>query len=301
MVFEISGKRALVTGGTEGIGRALTEGLLGLGARVVIANRNADKGREVVADLRARFGDRAAGFVRADVCNRGEVRDAFAKALELLGGVDIVVANSGFSTDAMPYNRAEGTRLTPGDLDSEEDSRWLHDIDGNLVGFGQLVRCATAYWWKNGMPGAFVANASAAAVLGLDAALVGGHPSFSYGPTKAAQVSMMCNMQAFVDTAAGGRSAIRFASVLPGMTFTHIFAAAGCHTPEEVERHPIFGRVVAKSGGWVPMEKLVDAFVRCIEDEEVRGQAFEVIGSGGNMVPYIRDFGAEEYITTAGP
>ncbi|KAI9030572.1 hypothetical protein DFJ74DRAFT_748832 [Hyaloraphidium curvatum] len=276
MAFRIAGKRAFVTGGTDGIGRAVAERLLALGARVVVAS-NAAHGRQVLSELQARFGDRAAGFVMLDVCSRSELREGFAEGIRVLGGVDMVVANAGFASDIMSFHPARGTPLGPADLDREDDARWVRDIDGNLVGFGLLVRLATAYWWKNDMPGALVATASFAAIFGAGKVFGKSHFSFSYPATKAGQIAITNNMQLFVDGAAG--------------------EWCSPDTPEKVERSPMFGPWVEGLGGWVPMEKLVDAYVRVIEDEHIRGQAFAVVGSGGKMVPYVKDFALDEYIS----
>jgi hypothetical protein len=73
---ELSGLRALVTGGTSGIGRATAEALAREGARVLISGRKEARGAEVVAAIEAGGGD--AEFVRADLESPDDVR-AFAE------------------------------------------------------------------------------------------------------------------------------------------------------------------------------------------------------------------------------
>lgn len=91
--WTLAGKRALVTGGTKGIGRAVAEELLGLGAAVVIVARNAEEVAACCATWRQR-GEPAAG-VAADVTTE-EGRDAvLAQVRATQGGLDILINNVG--------------------------------------------------------------------------------------------------------------------------------------------------------------------------------------------------------------
>src|ERR671918_1248704 len=85
---DLEGKRALVTGGTSGIGRATAEALAENGVHVVITGRNETRGAEVVAEIEAAGG--TAAFVRADLASADEVR-ALA---ERTADVDILVNNA---------------------------------------------------------------------------------------------------------------------------------------------------------------------------------------------------------------
>lgn len=90
----MSGKVVIVTGGTSGIGRACAEQFAKQEARVVIAGRRPDAGR----DLAALLGDRAF-FVAADVLNEDDVRGLVARTLEHFGRVDCVISNAGATSD----------------------------------------------------------------------------------------------------------------------------------------------------------------------------------------------------------
>src|SRR5262245_18535079 len=97
--IDLAGRRAVITGGAQGIGRAIAERLLASGASVSLW----DKDRSLVAATARELASR--GTVRAlavDVASVGDV-DAAARATEeALGGIDILVANAGISGPNLP-------------------------------------------------------------------------------------------------------------------------------------------------------------------------------------------------------
>lgn len=86
-MFSLAGKRAFITGGTSGIGRAVAEAFVAQGAAVVVADIS--DGTDIAIEIGARF-------VSVDVSNEDSVRDALQQAVELCGGkLDSVVLNAG--------------------------------------------------------------------------------------------------------------------------------------------------------------------------------------------------------------
>src|SRR3954453_24009760 len=88
----LENKTAIVTGGSRGIGRAITEALLREGASVLVCGRNQQHVDETLSELRA--GDKLHG-IAADVSNAAEVSKLFDSADQNLGGLDILVNNAG--------------------------------------------------------------------------------------------------------------------------------------------------------------------------------------------------------------
>jgi NAD(P)-dependent dehydrogenase (short-subunit alcohol dehydrogenase family) len=92
--MNLSGKVAIVTGATRGIGRGIAEALAREGVRLCISARNASEVEETVKVLNKLDGGNAIGFV-CDVRDHAQVKSLFEGATAALGGVDILVNNAG--------------------------------------------------------------------------------------------------------------------------------------------------------------------------------------------------------------
>lgn len=92
----LEGRTAIVTGGGQGVGRGIARRFAREGAAILLAQRNADQGEQVVAELRSEFGITAL-FLRTDVKVREQVEAMVAMTVEKLGAVDILVNNAGGS------------------------------------------------------------------------------------------------------------------------------------------------------------------------------------------------------------
>ena len=113
--IDLTGRTAFVTGGSRGIGLAITQALHGAGARVAVVGRDLARAEAVAGELNER-----AAAVACDVAVAGQVEDAVGAAERALGPIDILVNNAGVTRDNILL------RLT------EED--WDAVLDANLKG-----------------------------------------------------------------------------------------------------------------------------------------------------------------------
>lgn len=125
-MFDLTGKVALVTGASSGMGRATAIALANQGAKVVAAARRFDKLQAVVAEIKSRGKD--ATPVTMDVTKRTEVDAAVALTVNTYGKLDILVNNAG-TLDYSPF------------LDMKEEA-WDKVIDTNLKGYFYAAQSA---------------------------------------------------------------------------------------------------------------------------------------------------------------
>jgi 3-oxoacyl-[acyl-carrier protein] reductase len=90
----LTGRTAIVTGGTKGIGFAIARALVTAGADISISARHHDEIKKAAAELNELGGGRCVGFV-CDVRDEAQVKSFFASTVDALGGLDILVNNAG--------------------------------------------------------------------------------------------------------------------------------------------------------------------------------------------------------------
>lgn len=95
-LFDLSGKVAVVTGATKGIGRGIAQQLAAHGAKVIISSRNQGSCEAVAGELNAQYGGGAV-IAHGIACNLNEIEDIerlARRSIEVFGGVDILVCNA---------------------------------------------------------------------------------------------------------------------------------------------------------------------------------------------------------------
>jgi NAD(P)-dependent dehydrogenase (short-subunit alcohol dehydrogenase family) len=145
-VFDLSGKKALVTGGASGIGAAIARHLNGAGVRVAVADLDLGRARELAATL-----DDALA-IEVDVTKRASVDAAVDAAWSGLGGFDILVANAGVSS------MKPALELT--------DADWDFNFDVNARGVFLTNQAACRKFVAEGRKAVVVNTASLAAKVG---------------------------------------------------------------------------------------------------------------------------------------
>jgi NAD(P)-dependent dehydrogenase (short-subunit alcohol dehydrogenase family) len=148
---ELSGKVALITGGTTGIGRDTAVLFAKHGAKIVITGRRETEGAETVNFIRAAGGEGL--FVQGDVSRTADVQSMVRKTVEKFGRLDVAFNNAGI----------EGN-WTPMIEQTEED--WDRVIDINLKGTWLCLKHEIQQMLKQGDGGAIVNMSSVAGLMG---------------------------------------------------------------------------------------------------------------------------------------
>lgn len=107
-LFSLEGKVALVIGGTGELCGAMAEGLAGAGARIVLVGRNEEKAKVRMESIQAAGGE--VDFLKADVGTKSALEDLLESAIELAGGIDIVVNGAGVNSPT-PFLKVEEEEL----------------------------------------------------------------------------------------------------------------------------------------------------------------------------------------------
>lgn len=195
----MTGKVALVTGATSGIGAAAAEALAERGAHVVVAGRDRARGEAVVETIRESGG--TADFLAADLLDAGSVRELARQAVELGGGrVDILVNGAGI----YPFGPTEQTS------ESEVDAVYALNVKAPFYLVAELAPAMA----ERGS-GAIVNVSTMAAALGFSGVAL-------YGSSKAA-VNLLTKAWA----AEYGPRGVRVNAVQPGPTRTEGTAGMG--------------------------------------------------------------------------
>jgi len=195
--MRLEDKRALVTGGASGIGRAIVDRFLREGAAVALCDIDAPACRAAINELRGKS-YRATAIV-GDVANAEDTKRMVEEAVTFLGGLDILINNAGVDT--------QGTVVTA------TDAEWDRQIAVNLSGVYRMSKYA--------IPEIIKAGGGAVVNIGSVAGFVGVANMAAYGASKGAVVQLTRNMAS--DFAADN---VRINSVNPGVVDTPLLERA---------------------------------------------------------------------------
>lgn len=192
MDLQLSGKRAVVTGASRGLGYAVALGLAQEGVDLIINSRSQEKSEAAAKNL-AREGGVKAGAIAGDIADPSFPAHLIDQAAKQLGGLDLLVTNAGGPP--------------PGQFEDFDDANWQRAIDLSFMSHVRLIRAAlpflrnsgspsvltiTSYSVKQPLPNLILSNSVRAATVGL---------------TKSLALEL-------------GHDRIRFNSILPGWTET---------------------------------------------------------------------------------
>ena len=170
MKMTLSGRVALVTGASQGIGRACALKLAEAGAAVAVAARNQAKLDELVAQITA-AGSKAAAFA-LDVADEEQIKSTFKAAIAQFGKIDILVNNAGITRDqlVMRMKRADWDAVINTNLTSAY--LCIQQVISSMLKqrWGRIIN-VTSIFGQSGQAGQANYSASKAGLIGLTMAI----------------------------------------------------------------------------------------------------------------------------------
>jgi len=218
-LFDLSGKVALVTGGSRGLGLEMAAALGEAGARVVISARRDQWLAPAEQELRSRGIEVLA--VTCDVSNPDDVNAAVRATIDRFGRLDILINNAGISW-------GESIETMPLD-------KWRQVFDTNAVGCFLMSQAAGNEMLRFGNGGAIINITSVAGMIGLDPDVL---DAVGYSASKGAIITLTRDLA--VKWAPRG---IRVNAIAPGFFDTRLSHALLQKTQEKIEKTTPMGRI----------------------------------------------------------
>ena len=193
-LFNLSGKTAIITGSSKGIGRAIAERLAEHGARVVISSRKAGPCEEAAAEINARHGEGRAVAIPANIASRDDLQRLVDETNAAFGRIDILVCNAATN----PY---------AGPMAGISDEQFEKILQNNVISNHWLIQMVAPQMLER-KDGSIILLSSIGGLRGN--ALIG-----AYNISKAADMQMARNL-----AVEWGPSNVRVNCIAPGLIKT---------------------------------------------------------------------------------
>ncbi|CUS49301.1 MAG: 3-oxoacyl-[acyl-carrier protein] reductase [Idiomarinaceae bacterium HL-53] len=250
--MQISDAVIVITGGAQGLGRAMAEDFAARGASLALVDMNSEQLQEAQASCEEK-GAKVVRTYAANVTEEAAVESTFAAVDADFDGIDVLINNAGILRDGMLIKCKDGEITHKMPL-----SQWQSVIDVNLTGTFLCGREASAVMAKRGRKGAIINISSVARA--------GNIGQTNYAATKAGVVAMTVTWAREL-----GRFGIRCGAIAPGFIETPMTAAM---KPEAVER--ALSMVPLKR--WGQPSEVADSARFIIENDFFSGRVIEIDG-----------------------
>jgi NAD(P)-dependent dehydrogenase (short-subunit alcohol dehydrogenase family) len=207
-LFDLSGRVAVITGSSRGIGLAIAQRLTEHGAKVAISSRKADACAIAAEAINAERGPGTAVAIPANISSKDELKHLAAEATRLFGRIDILVCNAA----ANPYY---------GPMSGIDDDQFRKIFENNVLANHWLIQLAAPQMIER-QDGSIIIVSS---IVGLRGSRVLG----AYGISKAADLQLARNL-----ALEWGRHNVRVNCIVPGLVKTD-FARALWENPETLK------------------------------------------------------------------
>jgi NAD(P)-dependent dehydrogenase (short-subunit alcohol dehydrogenase family) len=252
-LFDLTGKVALLTGASKGMGRAMAEGLAEHGARVVVSSRKLDQCEAAAAEINGRCGRDSAVAIACNVGYKDQLQALVDETHDRLGAIDILICNAGVN----PFY---------GSMSEIPDQAFDKIMNTNVKANHWLCQMVASDMIEQGAGSMMITSSTGA----FSPSLVLG----TYNISKLADIALMRNLAAEL-----GPKGVRVNAICPGLIRTD-FAKALWDNPEAEQR----------ANEQIPLRRLGEAddlkglavFLASDASAYVTGQALTVCG-GAHM------------------
>lgn len=207
-LFDLTGKVAIVTGSSRGIGRAIAEALADHGAKVVISSRKAPACQDVADAINAKHGDGTAIVVPASISSKEDLQTLVDETRRQLGRIDVLVCNAASN----PYY---------GPMAGITDDQFRKILDNNVIANHWLIAMVAPEMLERGEGSIIIVSS----IGGLTSSTMIG----AYNISKAADFQLARNLAAEF-----GPRGVRVNCIAPGLVKTD-FARALWENPDTLK------------------------------------------------------------------
>ena len=207
-LFDLTGRTAIVTGSSRGIGRAIALRLAQHGANVIVSSRKADACAETAAEIDAVAGRAAATPIAANISSKDELRHLVEETVRRLGRIDVLVCNAASN----PYF---------GPMSGISDDQFRKILDNNVLANHWLIQMAA--------PGMIERRDGSIVIVSSIGGLKGSPMLGAYNVSKAADFQLARNLAVEL-----GRHNVRVNCIAPGLVRTD-FARALWENPDTLK------------------------------------------------------------------
>ncbi len=208
-LFDLTGKVAVVTGSSRGIGRAIAEEYAAQGSRVVISSRKQAACQEVVDAINARHGEGRAIAIAASISSKPDLEALIAGTREAFGQIDVLVCNAASN----PYY---------GSMNGITDEQFRKILDNNVLSNHWLIQLA--------LPEMVERRSGSVIIVSSIGGLQGSQVIGAYNVSKAADFQLVRNYAVEI-----GTHNVRINAIAPGLIRTD-FARALWENPAAEKR-----------------------------------------------------------------
>lgn len=207
-LFDLTGKVAVVTGSSRGIGRSIVERMAEHGAKVVVSSRNIEPCEEVATAINKKYGETRALAVAANISSKDQLSNLVDKTMQAFGRVDVLVCNAASN----PHY---------GSMQSLPDEKFRKILENNVIANHWLIWMVAPQMIER-KDGAIIIVSSVGGLKGNS--IIG-----AYNISKAADFQLARNLAAEL-----GPHNVRINCIAPGLVKTD-FARALWENPENLK------------------------------------------------------------------